>query len=44
MPTNGHLNGNGTGESDGRGRLDPIGFLTSVADKLVPDLDENGNG
>jgi acetyl-CoA carboxylase carboxyl transferase subunit beta len=36
-------NGNGT-EPDSRGRLDPIGFLSSVADKLVPDLSENGNG
>ena len=37
-------NGNGATEPDGRGRLDPIGFLSSVADKLVPDLSENGNG
>jgi acetyl-CoA carboxylase carboxyl transferase subunit beta len=41
---NGHSGGNGTGDADGRGRLDPIGFLSSVADKLVPDLSENGNG
>jgi len=34
---------NGNGEADGR-RLDPIGFLSSVADRLVPDLSENGNG
>ena len=35
-------NGNGAnGDGDGKGRLDPIGFLTSVADKLVP---EAGNG
>jgi hypothetical protein len=39
-----HGNGNGTGDGDGRGRLDPIGFLSSVADRLVPDLSENGNG
>jgi acetyl-CoA carboxylase carboxyl transferase subunit beta len=44
LPGSVHANGNGTGESDGRGRLDPIGFLSSVADKLVPDLSENGNG
>jgi acetyl-CoA carboxylase carboxyl transferase beta subunit len=37
------LNGNGSGEGDSR-RLDPIGFLSSVADRLVPDLSENGNG
>jgi acetyl-CoA carboxylase carboxyl transferase subunit beta len=41
---NGNGNGNGTGEFDGRGRLDPIGFLSSVADRLVPDLTEPGNG
>jgi acetyl-CoA carboxylase carboxyl transferase subunit beta len=35
------LNGNGDGEAR---RLDPIGFLSSVADRLVPDLSENGNG
>ncbi len=40
-------NGNGTGdganEEDTRGlRLDPIGFLSSVADRLVPDLDGAG--
>jgi len=39
-----HGNGNGTLDGDGRGRLDPIGFLSSVADRLVPDLSENGNG
>jgi acetyl-CoA carboxylase carboxyl transferase subunit beta len=33
----------GNGDGDGR-RLDPIGFLSSVADRLVPDLSENGNG
>jgi acetyl-CoA carboxylase carboxyl transferase subunit beta len=38
--TNG--NGNGTGETDGRSRLHPMEFLSSVADKLVPDLSENG--
>ena len=45
-------NGNGTGlaanEQDARGlRLDPIGFLSSVADRLVPDLElagRNGAG
>jgi acetyl-CoA carboxylase carboxyl transferase subunit beta len=41
------VNGNGTGpglnEQDGRVlRLDPIGFLSSVADKLVPDLESVG--
>ncbi|MBI3751708.1 MAG: hypothetical protein HY263_08670, partial [Chloroflexi bacterium] len=40
----GGANGNGSGESDGRGRLDPIGFLSSVADRLVPDLSEPTNG
>src|SRR5512135_138457 len=40
-------NGNGTGlganEQDARGlRLDPIGFLSSVADRLVPDLELTG--
>lgn len=40
----GSANGNGSGESDGRGRLDPIGFLSSVADRLVPDLSEPTNG
>jgi acetyl-CoA carboxylase carboxyl transferase subunit beta len=39
-----HGNGNGTGDGDGRSRLDPIGFLSSVADRLVPDLSESGNG
>jgi acetyl-CoA carboxylase carboxyl transferase subunit beta len=38
-PTNG---ANGTGDAERR--LDPIGFLSSVADRLVPDLSENGNG
>ncbi|HEX7950059.1 MAG TPA: acetyl-CoA carboxylase, carboxyltransferase subunit beta [Candidatus Limnocylindrales bacterium] len=42
-PANGSANGNGS-ESDGRGRLDPIGFLSSVADRLVPDLSEPTNG
>jgi acetyl-CoA carboxylase beta subunit len=40
----GNANGNGTAEGDGRSRLDPIGFLSSVADRLVPDLSDNGNG
>ena len=39
----GGTNGNGS-ESDGRSRLDPIGFLSSVADRLVPDLSEPTNG
>jgi acetyl-CoA carboxylase carboxyl transferase subunit beta len=43
------VGGNGTGStaSDGdvRSRLDPIGFLSAVADRLVPDLGtDNGNG
>ena len=42
-PAVGGVNGNGS-ESDGRGRLDPIGFLSSVADRLVPDVSEPSNG
>ncbi|HYL39851.1 MAG TPA: acetyl-CoA carboxylase, carboxyltransferase subunit beta [Candidatus Binatus sp.] len=35
---NGNGSGNGTSDQDLRGlRLDPIGFLSSVADRLVPD-------
>jgi acetyl-CoA carboxylase carboxyl transferase subunit beta len=40
--TDGNGTGNGAnGDGDAKGRLDPIAFLTSVADKLVP---EAGNG
>jgi acetyl-CoA carboxylase carboxyl transferase subunit beta len=36
-------NGNGSIEQEARGsRLDPIGFLSSVADKLVPDVEPAG--
>jgi len=36
-------NGNGSAESEARSpRLDPIGFLSSVADRLVPDLEPAG--
>ena len=39
--TNG--SGNGSNDQDLRGlRLDPIGFLSSVADRLVPELDADG--
>ena len=38
-------NGNGATPDDGRVRLDPIGFLSAVADRLVPDIGaEAGNG
>jgi acetyl-CoA carboxylase carboxyl transferase subunit beta len=40
----GGTNGNGPAEGDSRGRLDPIGFLSSVADRLVPDASEPING
>ena len=42
-PTIGNGTGNGSNEQDLRGlRLDPIGFLSSVADKLVPELESTG--
>jgi acetyl-CoA carboxylase carboxyl transferase subunit beta len=41
--SNGNGTGDGSNEQDPRGlRLDPIGFLSSVADKLVPDLEATG--
>jgi acetyl-CoA carboxylase carboxyl transferase subunit beta len=43
QPVAGSAAGNGTNDQDVRGLLrDPIGFLSSVADKLVPDLEANG--
>lgn len=43
-PASNHAMNGTNGNGDGDRRIDPIGFLSSVADRLVPDLSENGNG